>query len=78
VDGCEFVDIGGNGVVISGYARGARITNNTFVRFGAAAMAVLGRTKLSDATGGDFPVSTVIESNVAYDGGVRTSSPPEQ
>ena len=70
VDGCSFVDVGGNGVVISGYSRGSRLVNNTFARFGAAAMVVAGRSKLIDLTGGDFPKDTLIESNVAYDGGV--------
>ena len=32
VAGCEFVDVGGNGVVISGYSRSARLTGNTFLR----------------------------------------------
>lgn len=70
VAGCKFEDVGGNGLVISGFGRSVRIENNTFVRFGAAAIAVLGRTKLIDATGGDFPVGTLISRNIAYDGGI--------
>ena len=33
-------------------------------------MAVVGRTKLIDATGGDFPVNTTIAHNIAAEGGV--------
>lgn len=70
VRGSTFVDVGGNGVVISGYSRDSTITNSTFVRFGAAAMAVAGRTELIDATGPDHPINTTISHNVARDGGV--------
>lgn len=70
IAGCNFEDLGGNGVVVSGFSRSVRIENNTFSRFGAAAMAVLGRTKLIDATDGDFPSGTVISHNIAFDGGV--------
>lgn len=70
ISNSTFVDVGGNGVVISGYSRDSIVANCSFSRFGAAAMAVLGRTKLIDATQGDFPVNTTVAYNVAHDGGV--------
>jgi hypothetical protein len=64
------VDVGGNGIVISGYARNASVTQNSLSRFGAAAIVVAGHSKLVDMTSEDYPKNTVIENNICHDGGV--------
>jgi hypothetical protein len=66
----DFVNVGGNGVVISGYARSSAVVNCTLVRFGAAAIVVAGRSNLIDLTDQNHPINTTIANNIASDGGV--------
>jgi hypothetical protein len=70
VSGCSFHNNGGNCLFLSGHSRDAVLSDNTFSTFGAAAMAVVGRTKLFDATSGDHPHNTSIVRNVAHGGSI--------
>ena len=78
VDQCNFTRIGGNALMLSGYARGAAITGNAFRWIGGSASVAWGRTdEVSedgtlgwDATSGDFPLGTIVSGNLASEIGV--------
>ncbi len=78
VTGCQFQRNDGNGIMLSGYHRGAAVTDSHFAFTGGTAVAVWGRTdELSDngvhgydATGGDIPVGTLVKNNIMRECGI--------
>ena len=78
VSGCNFSRMGGNALMISGYARDTLLTGNTFRFTGGSAMVGWGRTdEVSqggalgwDATAGDYPLRTTVTGNLASEVGV--------
>jgi hypothetical protein len=78
VDQCNFTRIGGNALMLSGYARGAALTRNSFRWIGGSAAVAWGRTDETsqdgtlgwDATAGDFPMGTTVAGNLASEIGV--------
>jgi hypothetical protein len=78
VSGCAFSRIGGNALMLSGYARDSLLAGNSFRWTGGSAMVAWGRTdEVSaggtlgwDATGGDFPLRTAVVGNLASEVGV--------
>jgi hypothetical protein len=78
VTGCQFLRNDGNGIMLSGYHRGATVTDSHFAWTGGTAVAVWGRTdELSDngvhgydATGGDIPVGTLVQNNIMRESGI--------
>lgn len=78
IDACNFTRIGGNALMLSGFARDATLTRNSFRWIGGSAMIAWGRTDETsqdgtlgwDATGGDFPMRTTVRGNLASEIGV--------
>jgi len=78
VSGCNWSRIGGNALMLSGYARDTLITGNSFRFTGGSAMVAWGRTdEVSDAgihgwdaTDGNFPQKTRVVGNLASEIGV--------
>ena len=78
VQGCNFTRIGGNALMLSGFARDALFADNSFRWTGGSAMIAWGRTdEVSDAgthgwdaTSGEFPMRTVVRGNLASEIGV--------
>jgi hypothetical protein len=78
VRGCNFSRVGGNALMLSGFARGAVLEGNAFRWTGGSAMVAWGRTdEVSaggtlgwDATAGDFPDGTLVRGNLASEIGV--------
>ena len=68
----------GNGLMLSGYHRGAKVTSSHFAFTGATAVAAWGRTdELTDngvhgydATPGDIPVGTLVQGNIMRESGI--------
>lgn len=80
VSKCEFYRNDGNGLMVSGYARDAVLSENEFAWTGGTAMAAWGYTdELSDGgvhgwdgTKGDHPYNTVVHGNVIRETGIWT------
>ena len=70
VEGNLFDRVGGNGLLLSGYNRNATVGHNSFRKLGDSAILLVGNADLLDATGGDYPRFTTIESNTAYEYGL--------
>ena len=64
VEGCSFVGIGGNAVLISGFNRGATVRNSTFRFVGDSAIVSLGDVDGMNGTALDVPIGSVIAFNV--------------
>lgn len=65
VDSCTFDSPGGNGLMISGYNRGVKVTRNEFAWTGASAIVSLGLGgSRIDGSAPDFPEGTLIEGNL--------------
>ena len=75
---CDFERNDGNALMLSGYHRGAAVTDSHFAYTGGTAIAAWGRTdELSDggihgydATPGDIPQGTRIEGNIMRESGI--------
>lgn len=63
VVGCTFTRVDGNGLILSGYTRGANLEANSFSWIGDTAMAAWGYTDEHDGTGGDQPRGTRVVRN---------------
>ena len=78
VDDCLFERLDGNALMLSGFHRGATISNSHFAWTGDTAIAAWGRTdELSDggihgwdATAGDIPQGTTIVGNIMRETGI--------
>ena len=77
VDGCVFERLDGMALLISGYNRNTRVTNNAFKWIGDSAIVSWGRTTGDatgtdgwDATGGDQPRYNHVEFNIASEIGI--------
>ena len=78
IAGCQFERLDGNALMLSGYHRGAAVTDSHFSWTGGTAIAAWGRTdELSDggihgwdATPGDIPQGTRIEGNIMRESGI--------
>ena len=78
ISGCAFERLDGNALMLSGYHRGAAVTDSHFAYTGGTAIAAWGRTdELSDggihgydATPGDIPQGTRIEGNIMRESGI--------
>ncbi len=78
VSGCNWTRIGGNALMLSGWARDTLISGNSFRFTGGSAMVAWGRTdEVSDsgthgwdATDGNFPMSTRVVGNLVSEVGV--------
>ena len=70
VTGCVFDRLGGNALLLHGYARDVAITNNEFVRLGASAIVSVGTAQLGDMTAGLHPHGTRVERNFAHEIGL--------
>lgn len=70
IDACNFSRCDGNGIMISGYHRGLRITGSNFEWLGASAMASWGRTHFEDATAGNVPIGTTVVGNICREIGL--------
>lgn len=60
---CTFTRIDGNGVMLSGYTRGATVADSTFEWLGHSAVAAWGYTDEDDGTGGQQPRGSQIVRN---------------
>jgi hypothetical protein len=70
IDGCHLDRVGGNGVLLSGWAKNNTVRGNRIGFPGESAMVALGDAQLLDGTGGTFPEGNVIEHNWMHDIGV--------
>jgi hypothetical protein len=78
VDGCTFERLDGNALMLSGFHRGATVSNSHFAWTGDTAIAAWGRTdEMSDggthgwdATAGDIPQGTTIVGNMIRETGI--------
>ncbi len=70
VSNCTFDSVGGNGIFISNYNRGAVIQKNEFKLMGDSAIAAVGSSRLIDGTDGNQPRGTQIIGNLAHEIGV--------
>ena len=64
-------ELGGNGLLLRGYSRGARVTNNTFRRLGDSGIVTCGNTRYADLSALDVPAGTLIEGNIFAELGVE-------
>ena len=58
------------GLVVNDFNRNTTIGRNSFRKLGDSAILLIGSAELLDATGGDQPRFTAIESNTAYEYGL--------
>ena len=70
VVGILFDSPGGNGVMITGYARGTVVSDSEFKYVGDNVVVLLGRVDLMDALGGTQPRDTLIEGNIMREFGI--------
>ena len=77
IAGCTFDSLGGNGLLVSRYARHTRIRGNQFRWIGDTAVLLVGSTQMLGATDGNHPVHTVIEGNIIREVGGRGLTPVE-
>jgi hypothetical protein len=70
VVGCVFDSVGGNGLLISNYARNTSIAGNEFVWTGDSAIVVVGSTNLIDGTSGNQPIGTQVIGNLVHELGI--------
>lgn len=75
VTGCTIERVDGNGLMLSGYTRGAVVAQNEFVWIGDTAMATWGYTKEvdgvqgNDGTDGNQPRGSVFRENLVHENG---------
>eukprot|EP01114_Cavostelium_apophysatum_P013942 TRINITY_DN3485_c0_g1_i1.p1 TRINITY_DN3485_c0_g1~~TRINITY_DN3485_c0_g1_i1.p1 ORF type:complete len:916 (-),score=185.26 TRINITY_DN3485_c0_g1_i1:40-2787(-) len=62
-----FLRLDGNALLLSGYHRGATITNNEFNWIGDSAMVAWGYTDLMDGTSGEQPRGTIVNGNLVHE-----------
>ena len=70
IRGCDFFRLDSNAIFLSRKTRYVHIQNNQFEWLGENAIATWGDTDDYDATAGDFPLYTLIESNVMRELGI--------
>ncbi len=70
IRGCDFFRLDSNAIFLSRKTRHVRIQNNLFEWLGENAIATWGDTDGYDATAGEFPMYTLIESNVMRELGI--------
>mmetsp|Transcript_111 Transcript_111/g.256 ORF Transcript_111/g.256 Transcript_111/m.256 type:complete len:526 (+) Transcript_111:3-1580(+) len=70
ISDCTFTRLDGNAIFLSRYTRNVSIVNNEFSFIGEGAMATWGETQKYDATGGDFPMYTLIKQNYIREIGI--------
>lgn len=72
LDNCTFTQLGGNAVFMFGYNRFHNISWSEFNHLGDSAVALVGRSHLADATGGDFPSDVTVAHNHIHEIGIIT------
>ena len=70
VRNCTLRDIGGNGVLLSNWNRGAIIAENEITRVGDSGVVLLGTTHFCNASGGNQPRGTLVHANVIHEVGL--------
>ena len=70
LSGCFFQSVGGNAVLVGGYAREVVIEDVESQWSGASGIILLGDTMLTDATGGTQPRGTVVRRALVHEAGV--------
>jgi len=79
VTDCSFAHLGGNGIFVSGYARGVALSYNTFFALGGTAMLTVGNPKYYDAMPWDmtqeirYPINTTISNSWARNFGLAVA-----
>ena len=63
VESCALRELGGNGLLLRGWARDATIRNCSFDRLGDNAIVTCGNAQLADLSALDVPVGTTIKHN---------------
>jgi len=72
VDACFFIGLGGNAALITGWNRGATISNSVFRFVGDNAVVSLGNVNVMDGTALDCPVGTIVKLNLISEIGLYT------
>jgi hypothetical protein len=71
LDGCRLHELGGNGLLMRGWHRGAIISNSTFDRLGDSAIVTCGNSNLADLSQLDVPAGTKIVDNIFSNLGIE-------
>ena len=70
VEGCHLDRCGGNGFLLSGWAKNNTIRGNRISFPGESGVVALGVSELIDGTAGTFPEKNAVENNWIHDIGV--------
>lgn len=71
INECEFRHLGGNGLLLRGWSRDARIVNSTFDHVGDSGIVTCGDVELADLSSLTVPANTLIEGNIFSNVGVE-------
>ena len=72
VEGCSFVGLGGNALLLHGWNRGAVVANSLFRFVGDSAIVSVGRTEGIDGTAQDVPAGTTVAGCLGSELGLYT------
>ena len=68
---CKFIQLGGNGIFLSGLTKNVRIEHNELAYIGDSAIATVGRIDMADGyTVDTYPHGTIIDGNHIHDIGL--------